>query len=136
MIGWMIAALGAKKQIWHITVGNSGASYGWSSTGTTWGSIAPDVADVPIDITGGTISKIYTVTTGGADITVISDTAGLLQTAFTTLYVYDGAAWRTYTTATADVFSNSGQTLWSWGDGTSDVFDNTSGGEIRGVYID
>lgn len=143
--GFIVGALGAAKKIWHITVGNDGTSYGWDGDGVSeFGSITPDASDdgdvkmfLTVSSTSNYIFRIYTPTLGGSDLSVAANAEGIAQTAFTTIHVYDGAAWRSLNTADATAFNNSsgGRTLWAFGDGTDDVFANTSGGEIRGVYI-
>ncbi len=129
----LIAAAAGGGLVFTITIGTSGNSAGWDNSGTTFGSItpfAPEVGD-----TGSFFNTINTATLGSADFTIISDTAGLLQTDFTTVYVQDGTGtWRTYQSADA-TFNNSGLTLWAWGDGTDDVYDLADDGELSAVIF-
>lgn len=132
----MAHAVGSSKK--KLTIGNSGASYGWREIATSYGSLEPLDGGTGIEMPnapGEYIVNVYTVTTGGADLTVLGDTPGASQTDFTSIFVQDGTgAIRQYDTATADGF-NATNPSWFWGDGTDDVFDNTSSGEVRVVWV-
>lgn len=126
-------AIGNSRKI--ITVGFSGASYGWNEG--SFGSIEPIDGATGIEMpnaAGEYMTAVYTVTTGGADLTTLGDTPGASQSDFTTLYVQDGTgALRAYTSASATFVA--ANPSWVWGDGTDDVFDNTSNGELRAVFL-
>ena len=135
MIHWLMAALAAARSTYYVTIGTSGGSAGWDNSGTTFGSITPGAPPVP-GAPGEFFNTINTVVAGGADLSIICDTAGLLQTDFTTIHIQDGTgAWRSYNSADASSFSNSGVTLWTFGDGTDDVWELADDGEIHGVYF-
>jgi hypothetical protein len=134
MINLLARLLGGGPLIHVITAGQSGGSVGWDNSGTTFGTITNGAP--AIGTTGEVINGIYTVFGGSRDLTVITDTEGLLQDDFTAIHLQDNlGVWRTYLTADADTFGNSGVTLWAWGDGTDDVWDDGDTGIVSAVYL-
>lgn len=118
-----------------ITVEVLGGSAGWDNSGTTFGSIfpGPNGPEFP-NAPGEFLNTINTVFGGGADFSIICDTAFIPQDAFFEIHVQNSAnVWRHFLSSAASY--NTNNTSWTWPDGTDDVWDGGDNGIVRSVYL-